>query len=164
MEAVARFATGKGRHEMAFSDDNRFAFVTNHDPATVSVIDVRRLTKKREILLETNPVSLAFSKLAQAFYISSVGGTVTAINSPKHEVIARLKTEPGLGQIKFAPGDRFGFVLNTVANRVYILDAALNRIVQRADSYQGPDQLTFSSKLAYERHGHRFSRRAEPAG
>jgi len=152
MKTVARFPTGKGRHEMAFSDDSRFAFVTNQEARAVSVIDVRKLIKKRDIPIGSNPASIAFSKLAQAVYVSSDGGTITAISSPKHEVIARIKADPGLGQIRFAPGDRLGFILNAATNTVYILDAALNRIVQKADSDKRPDQLAFSSKLAYVRH------------
>ncbi|HEX5732699.1 MAG TPA: hypothetical protein VF131_07685 [Blastocatellia bacterium] len=152
MKTVARITTGKGRQEMAFSDDSRFAFVTNKDDGVVSVIDVRKLAKKKDIPVGSNPASIAFSKLAQAVYVSSEGGTITAISSPKHEVIARIKSEPGLGLIKFAPGDRLGFILNTASNTVYILDAALNRIVQKADSDKGPDQLAFSSKIAYVRH------------
>lgn len=153
MKTIARFPTGKGRHEIAFSDDSRFAFVTNHDDGTVSVIDVRRLTKIRDVPTGSKPASIAFSKLAQAVYVSdNDSGTVTVISSTKHEVIARMKAEPGLGQIKFAPGDRLGFVLNTATNTVYILDAALNRIIQKADVGKGPDQLAFTSKLAYVRH------------
>ena len=153
MKTVARFPTGKGRHEIAFSDDSRFAFLTNQDAGTVSVIDIRRLIKKADISIGSRPVSIAFSKLAQAVYVSSDdGGTITAISSPKHKVIARVKAEPGLGQIKFAPGDRLGFILNTATNKVYILDAAFNRIIQKADVEKGPDQLAFTSKLAYVRH------------
>ncbi|MFY9608538.1 MAG: YncE family protein [Blastocatellia bacterium] len=153
MKTIARFPTGKGRHEIAFSDDSRFAFVTNQDDGTVSVIDVRKLTRIRDVSLGSKPGSIAFSKLAQALYVSdSDAGTVTVISSTKHRVIARMKAEPGLGQIKFAPGDRLGFVLNTATNAVYIFDAALNRIVQKADVEKGPDQLAFTSKLAYVRH------------
>lgn len=153
LKTVARFQTGKGRHEIAFTDDSRFAFVTNQDDGTVSVIDVRRLARIRDVSVGSNPGSLAFSKLAQAVYVSSRdAGTVTVISSTKHQVIARMKAEPGLGQIKFAPGDRLGFVVNTATNAVYILDAALNRIVQKADVEKGPDQLAFTSKLAYVRH------------
>ena len=37
-------------------------------------------------------------------------------------------------------------------NRLYILDAAKNRIVQTAAMKEGPDQVTFSDELAYVRH------------
>lgn len=153
MKTIARLPTGKGRHEIAFSDDSRFAFVTNHDDGTVSVIDVRKLSRIRDVPVGSNPVSIAFSKLAQAVYISNCdSGTVTVVSSTKHDVIASIKAEPGLGQIRFAPGDRLGFVVNTSTNAVYIIDAALNRIVQKADVEKGPDQLAFTSNLAYVRH------------
>lgn len=153
MKTIARIPTGKGRHEIAFSDDSRFAFVTNHDDGTVSVIDIRKLTKTRDLPVGSKPTSIAFSKLAQAIYVSnSDDGTVSVISSTKHKVIATMKAAPGLGQIKFAPGDRLGFVLNTVTNTVYILDVAVNRIIQKADVEKGPDQLAFTSKLAYVRH------------
>jgi YVTN family beta-propeller protein len=153
MKTVARVRTGQGPHEMAFSDDNRFAFVANQEAGTVSIIDIRRLIKIRDVPIGSKPASIAFSSLAQTVYVTSgAGGTITAISSPKHEVIARIKADAGLGQIRFAPGDRLGFVLNTAANRVYILDAAVNRIVQNAILEKAPDQLTFSSRLAYIRH------------
>jgi YVTN family beta-propeller protein len=153
LKMIARFPTGKGRHEIAFSDDSRFAFVTNHDDGTVSVIDVRKLARIKDIPIGAKPESIAFSKLAQAVYVSSSdAGTVTVISSTKQRVIARMKADPGLGQIKFAPGDRLGFVVNTARNTVSIFDAALNRIIQKGDVEKGPDQLAFTSKLAYVRH------------
>jgi YVTN family beta-propeller protein len=152
MRTVARFPTDRGPHEIAFSDDSRYAFVSNREAGTVSVIDVAKLAKIRDIPLGSKPSSIAFSKLAQAVYVSSVDGTISAISSPKHEVIARIKAAPGLGQIKFAPGDRIGFALNAATDAIYVIDAALNRIVGEAKSQKTPDQLAFSSKLAYVRH------------
>jgi YVTN family beta-propeller protein len=143
MRTVARFPTDRGPHEIAFSDDSRYAFVTNREAGTVSVIDVAKLAKIRDIPLGSKPSSIAFSKLAQAVYVSSVDGTISAISSPKHEVIARIKAAPGLGQIKFAPGDRIGFALNAATDTIYVIDAALNRIVGEAKSQKTPDQLAF---------------------
>jgi YVTN family beta-propeller protein len=80
LKTVARFQTGKGRHEVAFTDDSRFAFVTNQDDGTVSVIDVRKLTKTKTFSW-IKPVSIAFSKLAQVLCLNSDGGTITAISS-----------------------------------------------------------------------------------
>ena len=153
MKTIARLPTGRGHHEIAFSDDSRLAFVTNQDDDTVSVIDVRKLSRIRNVSVGSRPASIAFSKLAQAVYVSNTdSGTINVISSTKHEVIARMKAEPGLGQIKFAPGDRLGFVVNTATNAVFIIDSALNRIVQKAEVEEGPDQLAFTSKLAYVRH------------
>ena len=36
------FATGSGHHEIAFSGDSRYAFVSNRDGGTLSIIDIPR--------------------------------------------------------------------------------------------------------------------------
>jgi hypothetical protein len=74
------------------------------------------------------------------------------IDGKKHDVVARMQAEPGLGQIKVAPGGRLGFVVNPEKDVVHIFDTATNRIVQTADVEDGPDQIAFSSELAYVRH------------
>ena len=47
LDVAARIRTGSGRHDITFSMDSRFAFVTNSQQDTVSVIDVRTLKKRR---------------------------------------------------------------------------------------------------------------------
>jgi YVTN family beta-propeller protein len=154
LKIVARIPTGNGTHDIAFSDDNRLAFVMNADEGTVSVIDVRSLRKTRDISVGARASSIAFSKLAQAFYVTSQeAGTITAVSAGTQEVIARIRAEPGLGQLRFAPGDRLGFAVNHRRNTVSVFDAALNRVVQTADVEKAPDQLAFSTRFAYVRHG-----------
>ena len=152
MKTVANIQTGRGKHQLAFTDDSRFAFVTNEESRTVSIIDIRRLVKAGDVQLEGRPSSIAFSGLAQAAYVSSSDGSVIVIGRTKQNVIAKMKAESGLGQIRFAPGNRFAFVVNPERNSVLVIDAAVNRIIQRATVDKGPDQLTFSSNLAYVRH------------
>jgi YVTN family beta-propeller protein len=153
LKVVARIPTGNGAHDIAFSDDSRLAFVMNADEETVSIIDVRSLRKTRDIRVGARPSSIAFSKLAQALYVTSQeAGTITAISAGAQEVIARIAAEPGLGQLRFAPGDRLGFAVNHRRNTVAVVDAALNRIVQTADVEEAPDQLAFSTRFAYVRH------------
>ena len=75
-----------------------------------------------------------------------------AIDARRLDVVARMQAEPGLGQIRFAPGGRLGFAVNPRVDTVSIVDAALNRIVQVGDMKAGPDQVTFTEELAYIRH------------
>lgn len=152
LEQVARIDTGKGTHDLAFSDDSRFAFVTNEADGTVSVIDVAKLAKVRDVEAGSRPVSLAWSGQAGAVYVSSADGALTAVDPESAEPRARLKAEPGLGRIRFAPGGRLAFVVNPERDAVHILDAASNRIVQTADVEDQPDQVAFSDELAYIRH------------
>jgi cytochrome d1-like heme-containing protein len=154
LAVAARIATGGGPHDLALSDDSRFAFATNRAEGTVSIVDVAKLAKVRDVKTGAEPAAVAFSRLARAAYVTSEGdGTITAVGVPGEgmEEPARIAAEPGLGAIRFAPGERLAFVVNPRQNRLYILDAASNRIVQRADIPGGPDQVTFSGELAYLR-------------
>lgn len=153
LEVAARIQTGRGRHELAFSDDGRFLFVTNHEQGTVSIIDIRTLKKRADITTGTTPVSIDYSTTAQLAYVSHAGdGSIVALSAEKSTIVARMQTENGLGQIRFAPNGRHGFVVNSEHDVVHILDASTNRIVQTADVEDGPDQLAFSDELAYVRH------------
>jgi DNA-binding beta-propeller fold protein YncE len=159
LKRVARIPTGRGDlegHEIAFSGDSRFAFITNQATnqaaGTVSVIDVRRLAKIRDLHTGPEPVSVAWTSLGAAAWVSHLDGSLVAIDGEKPEPLARVQAEPGLGQIAFAPGGRYGFVVNPRADKVHILDASRNRLVQTAKVEKEPDQVTFSSELAYIRH------------
>jgi DNA-binding beta-propeller fold protein YncE len=155
LKRVARIPTGRGGlegHEIAFSGDSRFAFITNRADGAVSVIDVRRLAKIRDLRTGPEPVSVAWSSLGAAAWVSHLDGSLVAIDGEKAEPLARVQAEPGLGQIAFAPGGRYGFVVNPRADKVHILDASRNRLVQTAKVEKEPDEVTFSSELAYIRH------------
>ena len=153
LEVAARIRTGTGRHDIAFSDDSRFAFVTNSGQDTVSVIDVRTLKKRGDVQTGKTPVSIDFSTAAQMAYVTHAGdGTIAVVSGEKARVIRRLPAEPGLGQIRFSPRGRLGFVVNPDKDLVHILDAARDRIVQSGPVESGPDQIAFSDTLAYIRH------------
>jgi hypothetical protein len=66
--------------------------------------------------------------------------------------MARMMAAPGLGQIRFAPGGRFALAVNPRNDRIYVVDASLNRILQTGKLDKGPDQIAYSSKMAYVRH------------
>lgn len=161
LKLAARIPTGRGPHPLAFSDDSRFAFVGNQangqasEQATgsVTLIETSTLAKVKEIAAGRKPVSLTFSKTAQAAYVADeTDGSVMVIDPLRRKVVARVQLDPGLQQIKFAPGDRYGLVVNAARNLLQVLDASTNRIVQTAAMKQEPDQISFSDKLAYIRH------------
>jgi YVTN family beta-propeller protein len=152
-QVAAHIPTGRGRHDLVVSNDNRFAFVINADTGTVSIIDVGTLHIIKEVTTGLQPASIAWSSLAQTAYIAHAGdGTIVALDGKQHEVIARLQAEPGLGQMKFVPGGRIGFVANAAKNVVHIIDASRNRIVQTGDVEQEPDKLALSDELLYVQH------------
>jgi YVTN family beta-propeller protein len=150
---VAALSTGAGGHDLTFSDDSRFAFVTNEADGTVTVLDAAKLAVARSLPVGAKPVSIAWSSQAKAAYVTSAGdGSITAVDGTSPKPRARIASTPGLGQIRFAPGGRLGFVVHPNANAVHILDAASNRLIQTADVEKDPDQVAFSDELAYVRH------------
>ena len=152
LRRVKRILTGRGAHDLAFSDDSRFAFVTNRAGGTVSVIDVRRLAKVRDLRAGKEPVSVAFTPLGRAAWVAYADGALAAFDGESPQPLARLRTEPGLGQIAFAPGGRYGFIVNPRADAVHILDVSRSRVVQTARVEKEPDRVSFSADLAYVRH------------
>jgi len=152
LDVAARIATGPGQHEIAFSDDNLRAFVTNRDAGSLTIIDVQKLAKLRQLDTGKLPASIAYSPISKAAYVSNEGdGTIAVVDGSRMEIVSTIQAKPGLGMIRFAPGGRLGFVINSKASVVQILDAATNRIVQTGDVPKEPDQIAFTDNLAYVR-------------
>jgi YVTN family beta-propeller protein len=162
LAVVATIGTGAGPHDIAFSDDSRFAFVTSAGGASdgppsadgaVSIIGVRELRKLADIETGGRPVSVDFASISQMAYVADEAtGTIAVIDADRLAVVARIQSQPGIGQIKFAPGRRIGLVVNPVAGTVDVIDAVSSRVVQTGYLLSGPDQIVFSDELAYIRH------------
>ncbi|HLC42480.1 MAG TPA: cytochrome D1 domain-containing protein [Methylomirabilota bacterium] len=152
LTVVARIPTGAGHHEIAFRDDDRYAYVTNRDAGTLSVIDIGRLVKVKEIVTGARPAGVAFSTTGQAVYVADeTDGTVVMIDARSHQIGARMEAKPGVRAIRFAPGGRWGFVVNGRENAVHIFDASINRILHTATVGAEPDQVAFTETHAYIR-------------
>jgi YVTN family beta-propeller protein len=151
LSVAAQFPTGEGRHEIVVTRDNRYAFVSNREGKTVSVIDVQKLSKINDVKVGPNPVSLALSELSKAIYaVSETDGSITVIDQ-QGQVQTRIKAKPGSRVLRFAPGGRYGFVLNTKESTVSIFDAASNRMLHEVKVGKAPDQIIFSDTFAFIR-------------
>jgi YVTN family beta-propeller protein len=149
----AHIPTGKGPYEIAFDDDSRFAFVLNRGSGSLSAIDIASLKETREIAVGNRPASMAYCSKAHSLFVTDEdSGVIYVVDGQRHEVIARIKGEPGLGQIRFPPNGQFGFAVNPKRNILYIIDSSSNRIVQTGDMLHEPYQVAFSDRLAYIRH------------
>jgi YVTN family beta-propeller protein len=151
LKVAAQIPTGVGQHEIVVSSDNQFAFISNRESGTVSVIDVAKLAKVKDVKVGPNVVSLASSELSKAVYaVSETSGSVAVINTAG-EVLTQIKTNPGSRSIRFAPGGRYGFVVNSGANTVNIFDTASNRVLHQVKVGNAPDQIIFSETFAFVR-------------
>lgn len=152
-KVAATIKTGRGPHEIAFTQNDSAAFVTNKADGTLSVIDIRKLAVVKNIPIGSQPVSVAFSPLSRALYVANEGdGTIAAVDGVRFEITARMKAEPGLRSIRVEPRQhRFGFAVNSVKNTVYIFDTASNRLMHSVPVGRAPDQITFTNQFAYVR-------------
>jgi YVTN family beta-propeller protein len=149
---AARIAVGAGHHEITFTDNSNFAYVSSSEAGTVTVIDVQERKVVRELKTGSRPSSMAFSALGKALYVAHEGdGAVVVVDGVRHEVISRVQLEPGIGMIRFVPGGRWGFVVNGKRNRVAVIDASGNTLAYESDVGDGPSHVSFSEEFAYIR-------------
>ncbi|UVL87377.1 cytochrome D1 domain-containing protein [Pseudomonas sichuanensis] len=146
------FITGSGHHEIAFSADSRYAFVSNRDGGTLSVIDTAAMRLVQTLKVGPHPLSVAYSALSQAVYVvDGQEGTVRVIDARSHHVRHTVQAEPGLGPMRFSTDGRFGVVLNTLENQALVIDASNDQLIHRIPVAAEPYQLTFTKGYAYVR-------------
>lgn len=149
---VAFIATGEGHHEIAFSDDDRLAFVSNRNSGTVTVIDAQKREKIKDLVVGEIPIALAYSTLGKALYVAdSKTGDITVIDGDSLEVRTRIETRPGLGPIRFDENGRWGIVVNPIDNSVFIVDATKDKLAHKVYVGEQPYQVTFTRSFAYVR-------------
>lgn len=153
MKTVARIHTGRGYHQMAFTEDSATAFVTNPEDGVVSVLDVRSLSKTADLATGSRPGWIDYSSFAKEAYVANEGdGKIVAIDGITHQIRATMTATPGLGQIRFVPGGRFALVVNPDNDYIYVIDSASNQIIQQSKLEKGPDRISFTDKEAHIRH------------
>lgn len=149
---VKFITTGKGHHEITFSGDDRFAFVTNRNDGSVSIIDIQKLEKIKDLDNIETPISIAYSSLSDAVYVADgKTGEVSVIDAVSHEERARLKLNPGLGPMRFSQDGRWGIVVNPFDDSVYVIDATKQQLVHTLTIGSKPYQVTFTRSFAYIR-------------
>lgn len=152
LQVAAQVITGAGHHEIGFNDDDRYAFISNKQAGTLSVVDVRKLARIKDLPIGLLPTAVVFSSLSKALYVASEGdGEVVVVDGLRHQILARIKAQPGLHSLRFMPGGRFGFAVNRATSHVSIFDVSTNRLVQTVPVGQTPDQITFTRDFAYVR-------------
>ncbi len=147
-----RLSTGAGHHEISFTDDSRYAFVSNRGSGTVTVGDIRGKRTVKDVPTGPMPISMAYSSLAGGLYVADGrDGTVSVLDGKSHEVKARIKMKPGLGPMRLTADGRFGLVVNPSEDAVYVFDAAENALVHTVGVPGRPYQIALSDAFAYVR-------------
>lgn len=137
---------------LEFSADGRLLFVAHGGSSSLATIDAARREPLPPLELPGRPASMAFSALARRLFLTLEGpeGRILAVDE-KPGVTGSIAAPPRPGLILFAGDGRYGIVLHPEESRLSILDSARGRVVQTAALAGIPDQLSFSSELAYLR-------------
>jgi YVTN family beta-propeller protein len=152
LKTVKRFPTGLGHHEIAISDDNRYAFVTSRDAGSVSVIDVRELKVLREHAVGQVPISVGYSTLSKSAYVADgKQGIVTALAGPDFDLGKRIELKRGLGPLRLTPDGRYALLANPSEDLVHVIDVSSNEAVHDIPVKGQPYQVVFTRAFAYVR-------------
>ena len=152
LKPVKQLLTGTGHHEIAVSEDNRVAFVTNRDTATVSLIDVRGLKILREEKLGGVPISVGYSPLYHAAYVADgKEGRVTVLGGRDFKPVKRIALRAGLGPMRFTPDGRHAFIVNPSEDLVHVIDTSSNELLHDIPISGQPYQVAFTRAFGYVR-------------
>jgi YVTN family beta-propeller protein len=152
LKTAKRFPTGAGHHEIAISQDNRRAFITNRDAGTVTVIDVRELKVLREHAAGDVPISVGYSTLSKAAYVADgKQGIVTVLAGADFDPAKRIALKSGLGPLRFTPDGRYALLANPNQDLVHVIDVSSDELVHDIPVKGQPYQVVFTRAYAYVR-------------
>jgi len=151
-EIVTQIVTGDGHHELAFSADSRYAYVTNSEDGRLSIIDTEALEVIEEVRTGPEPVAVAVSESNGAVYVADRrNGNILVLDGQSFEEIAELEADRGLAALGLAPGGRWGIATNPELGQVVLFDTSNNTVTHVAEIDGAPDQIAFSQEMAYIR-------------
>lgn len=149
---VRKIPTGRGTHRFAFMPDSTRVFVTNSDADTVSILDTDKLVKVAEVNISLSPGPIAYSRASNLVYVAASKATVVSVIDPvTRKTRSTIPSKPGIVDLQFAPGGRFGFLINQSDNTLSVFDSATDKIVATAAVDKSPDQIAFTHDYAYVR-------------
>ena len=76
---------------------------------------------------------------------------ITVIEPDTLEIRSTIKAEPGIGPMRFTPDGRWAMVINTSANKVFVLDASTNNLPHTIEVGEQPYQVNYTTSFAYIR-------------
>jgi YVTN family beta-propeller protein len=151
-QPVAYIATGGGHHELAFSQDSRYAYVSNRDEGSVTIIDIARLEKIETVPVGDQVIGIAYSQKSEALYATDGRtGEIVVIDAASRSVSKRIAVRPGVGPVGVTQQGRWLIAANSHEDVVYAVDVATNEVVHTVGVGRKPYQIAFSRAFVYVR-------------
>jgi len=151
-EKIGFIATGAGHHELAFSHDSRFAYVSNRDDGSIVVIDTASLKTIETLAVGKQVIGIAYSQKSESLYVTDgESGLVSVIDGHTHAVKKRIDVKVGVGPVGVSQDGRWMIAANSHEDEVYAVDVATNELVHTLAVGRKPYQLAFSRAFVYIR-------------
>ncbi len=152
MAESVRLPVGRGLHTLELAFDQPWAFVSNTEDNTVTIIDRVRETRVSDVSVSRTPVAMGWSAAAQRLVVVGAnGGQMELIDPTSSRITARIPIGPGVVQLGLFDQGRYALVLNQVQSRVMLIDLAAAKLVAGLDVTAKPDQIIFTRDYAYVR-------------
>jgi len=151
-EKVGFVATGGGHHELAFSHDSRYAYVSNRNAGTVTVIDTARRATIKTLEIGKQVIGLVYSAKSEALYATDgKSGLISVIDAKTNTVSKRIEVKPGVGPAGVTQLGRWMIAANSHEDVIYAIDVATNELVHTIEVGRKPYQVAFSRAFVYVR-------------
>ncbi len=109
-----------------------YAYVTNGDSGTVTILDAVNVRLDRELPVGQNPVAVAASPTRNEVYVVNSGaagnqGSVSVINAENNSVAATIPVHRQPVSIELDPAGNLAYVANSGSNSISVLDLNARR-------------------------------------
>ena len=120
-----------------------YAYVTNGDSNTVTVLDVVNLRLDREIAVGQKPVAVAVSPTRNEVYVVNSGapgesGSVSVLNAENNTVAATIPVRRAPVSIEIDPAGNLAYVSNSGSNTISVLDLKARREIAAIGAGEEP--------------------------
>jgi len=116
-----------------------FAYISNGDPGTVTVLDLVYLRQDRVLQVGRQPSGMAVNPVRNEVYAVNAGSdTVSVIDTAENTVTATIAVHRAPYQIDVSPDGKRAYVPNSGSNSVSVLDLDKRREIAVAAAGEGP--------------------------
>ena len=126
-----------------------YAYVTNAQSGTLTVLDAVNLRLDREIPVGQNPVAVAVSPTRNEVYVVNAGvesgmGSITVIDAENNSVVTNIPVLLAPVSIEVEPNGRLAWVANSGSNAISVIDLANRREIARIGTGKEPVEARLS--------------------
>jgi len=120
-----------------------YAYVTNGDNGTVTVLDVVNVRLDREVAVGQNPVAVAASPARNEVYVVNSGsegapGSISVIDAEKNAVAATITLHRKPMSIDLDSQGTLAYVANSESNSISVVDLKLRREIAQIGAGEEP--------------------------